>query len=40
MDIGLAIIILGVFILVGPIMAGGAIYSGLEKIDKALEKQK
>ncbi len=40
MDTGIATIVLGVLILVGAIIAGGALYAGLEKIAKALEKQK
>ena len=40
MDIGISNIIVGVLILVGAIIAGGAIYAGLEKIAKAIEKQK
>jgi hypothetical protein len=40
MDTGIAYIIVGVMILVGAIIAGGAIYAGLEKIAKAIEKQK
>ena len=37
MDIGIAII---VGLIVGGILTGGAIYAGLEKIAKVLEKQK
>jgi hypothetical protein len=40
MDTGIAYIIVGVMILVGAIIAGGTIYAGLEKIAKAIEKQK
>ena len=40
MDTGIAYIVVGVMILVGAIIAGGAIYAGLEKIAKAIEKQK
>jgi hypothetical protein len=40
MDTGIAYIIVGVMILVGAIIASGAIYAGLEKIAKAIEKQK
>ena len=40
MSIEIAYIIVGVMILVGAIIAGGAIYAGLEKIAKAIEKQK
>ncbi len=40
MDTGIAYIIVGIMILVGAIIAGGAIYAGLEKIAKAIEKQK
>ena len=40
MDISTAYIVTGVLVLVGAIIAGGIIYSGLEKIAKAIEKQK
>ena len=40
MDIEIANIITGILVLVGAIIAGGAIYAGLEKIAKAIEKQK
>ena len=40
MDTGIAYIVLGVMILVGAIIAGGAIYAGLEKIADAINKQK
>ena len=40
MDIGIATIVLGVLILVGAIIACGAIYAGLEKIADAINKQK
>ena len=33
-------IIVGVLIMVGAIVGGGAIYAGLEKIANAIEKQK
>jgi phosphate/sulfate permease len=35
-----ATLIAGVLIMVGAIIAGGAIYAGLEKLAKALNKQK
>ena len=40
MDIGSSYVIVGIMMLVGAIIAGGAIYAGLEKIAKAIEKQK
>ena len=40
MDTGIAYIIVDVMILVGAIIAGGAIYAGLEKIANAIQKQK
>ena len=40
MDIEIAYIVAGTMIFVGAIVAGGIIYSGLEKIAKAIEKQK
>jgi phosphate/sulfate permease len=40
MEIQTAYIITGVLVFVGAIVAGGIIYSGLEKIAKAIEKQK
>ena len=40
MEIETAYIIVGVLVLVGAIIAGGIIYSGLEKIAKAIEKNK
>ena len=40
MDIEIAILIAGVLIMVGGIVGGGAIYSGLEKLAEALKKQK
>ena len=40
MDIEIAYIIAGTMVFVGAIVAGGIIYSGLEKIAKAIEKQK
>jgi hypothetical protein len=39
MDIEIAYIIVGVMIFVGFIVGAGIIYSGLEKIAKALEKK-
>ena len=38
MDIGSSYVIVGIMMLVGAIIAGGAIYAGLEKIAKAIEK--
>ena len=40
MEIQTAYIVAGALVLVGAIIAGGIIYSGLEKIAKAIEKQK
>jgi hypothetical protein len=40
MDIEIAILVAGVLIMVGGIVGGGAIYSGLEKLAKVLDKQK
>ena len=40
MDTGIAYIVVGVMILIGAIIAGGAIYDGMEKIANAIEKQK
>jgi hypothetical protein len=40
MDIEIAYIIVGVMILVAAIVGAGIIYSGLEKIAKAIEKKK
>jgi len=40
MDTEIAYIIVGVMILVAAIVGAGIIYSGLEKIAKAIEKQK
>ena len=40
MDIGIAILIAGVLIMVGGIIGGGAIYAGLEKLADARSKQK
>ncbi len=40
MDIEIAILIAGILIMVGGIIAGGAIYAGLEKLADALKKQK
>ena len=39
MDIGISNIVLGVMLLVGAMIAGGAVYAGLEKIANAIEKQ-
>ena len=38
MDIGIAILIAGVLIMVGGIIGGGAIYAGLEKLANARSK--
>ncbi len=40
MDIEIAILIAGVLTMVGGIIAGGAIYAGLEKLEDALKIQK
>ncbi len=40
MDIEIAYIIAGTMVFVGFVVGGGIIYSGLEKIAKALEDQK
>ena len=40
MSIETAYLVAGALVFVGAIVAGGIIYSGLEKIAKALEKQK
>lgn len=40
MTIEIATLVSGVLIMVGAIVGGGAIYAGLEKLVKALEKQK
>jgi phosphate/sulfate permease len=40
MDIEIAILIAGVLVMVGAIVAGGAIYAGLEKLSNATNKQK
>lgn len=40
MDIEIATLIAGVLIMVGAIIAGGAIYAGLEKLTNAINKQK
>ena len=40
MDTEIAYIVVGILIMVGAIIAGGTIYSGLEKIANAIEKQK
>jgi len=37
---GSSYVIVGIMMLVGAIIAGGAIYAGLEKIAKAIEKKK
>lgn len=39
MTIEIATLATGVLIMVGAIIAGGAIYAGLEKLAKALEKK-
>ena len=40
MSIEIATLIAGVLIMVGAIIAGGAIYAGLEKLANAINKQK
>jgi hypothetical protein len=40
MTIEIATLVSGVLIMVGAIVGGGAIYAGLEKLAKVLEKQK
>jgi len=40
MSIEIATLIAGVLIMVGAIIAGGAIYAGLEKLADAIKKQK
>ena len=40
MTVEIATLIAGVLIMVGAIIAGGAIYAGLEKLADALKKQK
>ena len=40
MSIEIATLITGVLIMVGAIIAGGAIYAGLQKIADAINKQK
>jgi phosphate/sulfate permease len=40
MEIEIAILVAGVLIMVGAIIAGGTIYSGLEKLADAINKQK
>jgi len=40
MTIEIATLVTGVLIMVGGIIAGGAIYAGLEKLAGALKKQK
>ena len=40
MDIEIAMLIAGVLTMVGGIIAGGAIYAGLEKLADAIKKQK
>ncbi len=40
MDIEIAILIAGVLVMVGGIVGGGAVYSGLEKLADALKKKK
>jgi len=40
MSIEIATLIAGVLIMVGAIIAGGAIYAGLEKVADAIKKQK
>jgi hypothetical protein len=40
MTVEIATVVSGVLIMVGLIIGGGAIYAGLEKLAKVLEKQK
>ncbi len=40
MELEIAILVAGVLIMVGAIVGGGAIYAGLEKLAKAMNKQK
>ena len=40
MDIEIAILVAGILIMVGGIIAGGTIYAGLEKLADATNKQK
>ena len=40
MSVEIATLITGVLIMVGAIIAGGAIYAGLQKIADAINKQK
>jgi phosphate/sulfate permease len=40
MDIEIAILVAGVLVMVGAIVAGGTIYAGLEKLSNATNKQK
>jgi len=40
MSIEIATLVAGVLIMVGAIIAGGAIYAGLEKLADAINKQK
>ena len=40
MTIEMATLVSGVLIMVGAIIAGGAIYAGLEKLAEAIKKQK
>ena len=40
MDIGIATLFVGIAIIVGACIAGGAIYAGLEKLADAINKQK
>ena len=39
MSTDMALLVTGILILVGAIMAGGAIYAGLEKVADAINKQ-
>jgi len=39
MDIDIAILVAGVLIMVGGIVGGGAIYSGLEKLTEAIKNK-
>ena len=40
METEIAILVAGVLIMVGGIIGGGAIYTGLEKLAEAIKKQK
>ena len=40
MELEIAILVAGVLIMIGGIVGGGAVYAGLEKLAKALTKEK